>query len=132
AGGMGAPLTRLSPRTSHRSATTRPVRPLVFCLVLLAVGCSHAAKPANPRPSEAEELRTLLAELIAVDTSNPPGNELAAAQVAARWLREAGIEVQLFEPAPGRGNLLARLKGSGGGRPILVLAHLDTVPSKRE
>ena len=109
------------------------MRPLVFCLVLLAVGCSHAAKPApRSRASEAEELRTLLSELVAVDTSNPPGNELAAAQVAARWLREAGIEVELIEPAPGRGNLLARLKGSGGGRPILVLAHLDTVPSKRE
>jgi acetylornithine deacetylase/succinyl-diaminopimelate desuccinylase-like protein len=109
------------------------VRPLVFCLVLLAVGCSHAAKPASrSRPSEAEELRTLLAELVAVDTSNPPGNETAAAQVAARWLREAGIEAELIEPAPGRGNLLARLKGSGGGRPILVLAHLDTVPARRE
>ncbi|MDY7230114.1 M20/M25/M40 family metallo-hydrolase [Hyalangium rubrum] len=109
------------------------MRPLPFCLALLALGCSHAAGPApTARPREAEELRTLLSELVAVDTSNPPGNETAAAQVAARWLREAGIEVEILEPAPGRGNLLARLKGTGGGRPILVLAHLDTVPAKRE
>jgi acetylornithine deacetylase/succinyl-diaminopimelate desuccinylase-like protein len=109
------------------------MRYLPLCLTLVSLGCSHAAGPAaSPRPRAAEEFRTLLAELIAVDTSNPPGNETAAAQVAARWLREAGIEAEIIEPAPGRGNLLARLKGSGGGRPILVLAHLDTVPAKRE
>ncbi|KFE66047.1 M20/M25/M40 family metallo-hydrolase [Hyalangium minutum] len=110
------------------------MRSLPLCLTLIALGCSHAAGPASPsRPRTADtELRTLLAELVAVDTSNPPGNETAAAQVAAKWLREAGIEVEILEPAPGRGNLLARLKGTGGGRPILVLAHLDTVPAKRE
>jgi acetylornithine deacetylase/succinyl-diaminopimelate desuccinylase-like protein len=109
------------------------VRPLVFCLALFALGCSHAAAPAPAsRPREAEELRTLLAELVAVDTSNPPGNEVAAAQVAARWLREAGLEAEIIEPAPGRGNLLARLRGTGKGRPLLVLAHLDTVPARRE
>jgi acetylornithine deacetylase/succinyl-diaminopimelate desuccinylase-like protein len=109
------------------------MRSLPLCLTLIALGCSHAAGPApSSRPRGAEELRTLLAELIAVDTTNPPGNETAAAQVAARWLREAGIEAEILEPAPGRGNLLARLKGSGGGRPLLVLAHLDTVPAKRE
>ncbi len=77
-------------------------------------------------------MRALLAELIAVDTSNPPGNEAAAARVAERWLREAGIESQLFEPAPGRAHLVARLKGNGRARPVLVLAHLDTVPAVRE
>jgi acetylornithine deacetylase/succinyl-diaminopimelate desuccinylase-like protein len=110
------------------------MRPLLFVLALLAVpGCGHAAGPTRSAPPPAaEELRTLLAELIAVDTSNPPGNEAAAAQVAARWLREAGIESQLAESAPGRAHLIARLKGNGRARPVLVLAHLDTVPAKRE
>ena len=110
------------------------MRPLFFALVLLAVpGCGHAAAASRSAPPRAaEEMRTLLTELIAVDTSNPPGNEAAAAQVAARWLREAGIESQLAEPTPGRAHLLARLKGTGGGRPVLVLAHLDTVPARRE
>ncbi|MFE8595846.1 M20/M25/M40 family metallo-hydrolase [Archangium violaceum] len=110
------------------------MRPLFFALALLAVpGCGHAAAPSRSAPPRAaEEMRTLLSELIAVDTSNPPGNETAAAQVAARWLREAGIESQLFEPVPGRAHLIARLKGSGAARPVLVLAHLDTVPAKRE
>ena len=104
------------------------MRSLPLLLTLFALGNTHAAAPAAP-PSE---MRTLLAELIAVDTSNPPGNETAAAQVAARWLREAGIEAEIIEPAPGRGNLLARLKGSGRARPLLVLAHLDTVPAQRQ
>ncbi|QRK08999.1 M20/M25/M40 family metallo-hydrolase [Archangium violaceum] len=110
------------------------MRPLLFILALLAVpGCGHAAGTSrSTSPRAAEELRTLLAELIAVDTSNPPGNEAAAARVAARWLREAGIESQLVEPTPGRAHLLARLKGNGRARPVLVLAHLDTVPARRE
>ncbi|HYO53314.1 M20/M25/M40 family metallo-hydrolase [Archangium sp.] len=110
------------------------MRPLFFVLTLLAVpGCGHAAgQSRNAPPRTSEEMRTLLTELIAVDTSNPPGNEAAAAQVAARWLREAGIESQLVEPVPGRAHLLARLKGNGGARPVLVLAHLDTVPARRE
>ncbi|HZI03663.1 MAG TPA: M20/M25/M40 family metallo-hydrolase [Archangium sp.] len=110
------------------------MRPLFFALALLAVpGCGHAAAPSRSAPPRAaEEMRTLLTELIAVDTSNPPGNETAAAQVAGRWLREAGIESQLFEPVPGRAHLIARLKGSGGARPVLVLAHLDTVPARGE
>lgn len=108
------------------------MRQLPVLVTLLALGCSHAAGPRpGVRPSEEKEMRALLAELIAADTSNPPGNETAAAKVAARWLREAGIESELIEPSPGRGNLLARLKGTGGGKPILVLAHLDTVPAVR-
>ncbi|HEX8539200.1 MAG TPA: peptidase M20, partial [Cystobacter sp.] len=96
------------------------MRPLFFALALLAVpGCGHAAAPSRSAPPRAaEEMRTLLTELIAVDTSNPPGNETAAAQVAARWLSEAGIESQLFEPVPGRAHLMARLKGTGGARPV--------------
>ena len=109
------------------------MRSLSLCLVLIALGCSHAASPAaHARPQGSEKLRTLLSELIAVDTSNPPGNETAAAQLAARWLREAGLESELVEPAPGRGSLLVRLKGTGSARPLLVLAHLDTVPARRE
>ncbi len=110
------------------------MRALLLALALLVLpGCGHAAgRASSPRPEQAGEMRALLAELIAVDTSNPPGNEAAAARVAERWLREAGIESRLFEPAPGRAHLVARLKGNGRGRPVLVLAHLDTVPAVRE
>ena len=75
------------------------MRLLPFVIALFALGPSHAA---SSRPAPKDELRTLLAELVAADTSNPPGNETAAAQVAAKWLREAGIEAELIEPSPGR------------------------------
>ena len=101
----------------------RPVLPLLALLSLPARGLA-AEKP--------DELRTLLTELVAVDTSNPPGHEAEAARVAARWLREAGLDAQLIEAAPGRAHLLARLKGQGRARAVLVLAHLDTVPARRE
>src|SRR6218665_3957290 len=104
--------------------------PLLLVLALLAA--PGRVTPAHAPSQAPGEMRALLAELIAVDTSNPPGNEAAAAQVAARWLQEAGIPSQLDEPVPGRAHLIARLPGTGAARPVLVLAHLDTVPAKRE
>jgi acetylornithine deacetylase/succinyl-diaminopimelate desuccinylase-like protein len=71
--------------------------------------------------------RTLLDELIAVDTSNPPGNEELAARLVAARLRAAGIEPVLVPFAPGRANLVARLRGDGARRPLLLVAHLDVV-----
>ncbi len=71
--------------------------------------------------------RRLLDELVAVDTSNPPGNEDKAARLVAARLRAAGIEPVLVPFAPGRSNLVARLKGDGSKRPLLLLAHLDVV-----
>ena len=104
--------------------------PLLLVLALLAA--PGRVTPAHAPSQAPGEMRALLAELIAVDTSNPPGNEAAAARVAARWLQEAGIPSQLDEPVPGRAHLIARLPGTGAARPVLVLAHLDTVPAKRE
>ncbi|ATB31441.1 M20/M25/M40 family metallo-hydrolase [Melittangium boletus] len=105
--------------------------PLLLVLALLAA--PGRVTPAHAPPqAPGEEMRTLLAELIAVDTSNPPGNEAAAARVAARWLQEAGISSEFDEPVPGRAHLIARLPGTGAARPVLVLAHLDTVPARRE
>ena len=54
--------------------------------------------------------------------------------MAAR-LRAAGFaegDVQVFSPAPRKGNLVARLRGTGARKPILLLAHTDVVPARRE
>jgi acetylornithine deacetylase/succinyl-diaminopimelate desuccinylase-like protein len=72
----------------------------------------------------------LLRDLIRTDTTNPPGNEKPAAEILARYLGQAGIESQVLEAAPGRSNLVARLRGSGGGAPLLLLGHLDVVPAE--
>jgi acetylornithine deacetylase/succinyl-diaminopimelate desuccinylase-like protein len=78
-------------------------------------------------PKAIAEYRQLLADLIAVNSSNPPGNELAVAAVLKTTLEREGIPCTLYETAPGRGNLVARLKGNGKKRPLLLLGHLDVV-----
>ena len=70
-----------------------------------------------------------LSAYVQINTTNPPGNEAAAAQFLADRFRQAGIDVETFESAAGRGSVLARLKGSGGGRPVILLNHLDVVPA---
>lgn len=76
-----------------------------------------------------EESADVLANLIRIDTSNPPGGETAAANALARKLGDEGIASQVIESAPGRGNLYARLPGRGTRRPIVLLSHLDVVPA---
>jgi acetylornithine deacetylase/succinyl-diaminopimelate desuccinylase-like protein len=73
-----------------------------------------------------------LQELIRFNTVNPPGNELPLARYLDRVFRDNGIETQLFEPAPLRAALVARLRGSGARRPVLLMAHMDVVGVERE
>lgn len=71
----------------------------------------------------------LARDLIRVDTSNPPGSETAAARLIAGWLADRGIESELVGPDPERLNLVARIRGSGEGPSIMLLAHTDVVPA---
>lgn len=79
-----------------------------------------------------DELTRLVADLVAIDSVNPalvPGGagERAIAAFVARWLRAAGLETELEEAAPGRPNAVGVLRGSGGGRTLLLNGHTDTV-----
>lgn len=69
----------------------------------------------------------LCQRLLRLDTTNPPGAELVAAELLARELAEAGLEPVVLESAPGRGNVVARLRGTGAKPPLLLTAHLDVV-----
>jgi acetylornithine deacetylase/succinyl-diaminopimelate desuccinylase-like protein len=82
-----------------------------------------AAAAASPVETEA---RQLLEELVAVDTSH--GKETAALEPLLKRFRDAGVPAQIVESAPGRGNLVARVRGNGKKRPLLLLAHIDVVP----
>ena len=73
-----------------------------------------------------------LRRFIQVNTVNPPGHEMQLALVIERILAAAGIERTLMEPAPGRAALVGRLRGVGGGGPLLLLAHLDVVGVEAE
>ncbi|MET1232175.1 MAG: M20/M25/M40 family metallo-hydrolase [Candidatus Limnocylindrales bacterium] len=80
-----------------------------------------------------DEMVGHLQALIRLRTVNPPGDEILAARYLAGVLSEAGLEPVVLEPYPGRGNVIARLKGDGsGGGPLLLLAHLDVVPADPE
>jgi acetylornithine deacetylase/succinyl-diaminopimelate desuccinylase-like protein len=70
--------------------------------------------------------------LIRIDTSSPPGNETKAAEYLQKVLAAEGIPAQMFALDPRRANLVARLKGNGHKRPLLILAHTDVVPVQRE
>jgi acetylornithine deacetylase/succinyl-diaminopimelate desuccinylase-like protein len=83
-------------------------------------------------PTIQDEALRLLQALIRFDTTNPPGNELPAAQFVAEALRAVGYEPTVLESAPGRGNVIARLEGDGSERPLLLFGHLDVVPAEPE
>ena len=74
----------------------------------------------------------LVAALVAIDSVNPdlvPGGagEAEIADFAAGWLRDAGLEVELDEAAPGRPSVIAVAPGTGGGASLMLNAHMDTV-----
>ena len=98
-------------------------------VLLLLVGRPSAAEPPPPSASEQRvqrEARRLLAQLVGVETV--AANESRALGPIAEHLRKSGISAQIYESAPGRGNLVARVKGNGSKRPLLLLAHVDVVP----
>ena len=72
-----------------------------------------------------------LQAMIRMNTVNPPGNELPVARYLDSTFRAAGIETHLFEPTPGRGALVARLKGNGSKRPVMIMGHMDVVGVER-
>jgi len=103
---------------------------------LIAASLLPAAALDNRYPVDwaREEAETLeyFTTLLRVDTTNPPGNETRAAQAIEAILKREGIPVQLFALEPGRANLVARLKGDGSRRPLLLLGHTDVVGVQRE
>lgn len=70
--------------------------------------------------------------LIQINTTNPPGNEIAACQYLAEVFAQEKIPFQILESAPGRGNFIARLKGDGSEKPLLLTSHLDVVSCEKD
>ena len=94
-----------------------------------------AAKASAAGKSSPELGRNIYEELLEIDTSQSVGDTLRASKAMAQRLLAAGFpeaDVRVFETAPKRGNLVARLRGSGQRRPLLLLAHTDVVEAKRE
>lgn len=71
----------------------------------------------------------ILSELIKINTTNPPGNELPAAKYISEKLEEANIETEIIKSGENRGNVIGRIKGEKKEHSILLLSHLDVVPA---
>src|ERR1044072_6250756 len=79
-----------------------------------------------------DETVKILSEFIRIDTSNPPGNETKGAEYLKGILDRDGILSEIFDLEPGRGNIVARLKGNGKKRPLLLMGHIDVVGVERD
>jgi acetylornithine deacetylase/succinyl-diaminopimelate desuccinylase-like protein len=93
---------------------------------LLLVGAARAA-------DDVPEVARLLADVIRVDTSNPPGNEGKLAELLKSRFTGLGFEIEIVPtPQAGKSHFIARLRGDGSKRPILVAGHEDVVGVERE
>jgi acetylornithine deacetylase/succinyl-diaminopimelate desuccinylase-like protein len=79
-----------------------------------------------------EEALGHLQDYLRIETVNPPGNEIKSAHFFKTIFETNAIPSQVFEPSPGRGNILATLKGDDSKKPVLLLSHMDVVPAERD
>lgn len=107
---------------------------LAFALLLLP-GIAAAQAPAYDYARLRDEAAQLLSSYIQINTSAPPGNELATAKWLQAVMTKEGIESQILDTAElgaGRANFYARLKGDGSKKAIALVHHMDVVPATRE
>jgi acetylornithine deacetylase/succinyl-diaminopimelate desuccinylase-like protein len=94
-------------------------------LVCVAVVAGYAQAPDWPKVNE-ETLRHYQA-VVRMDTTDPPGNETRVVEYVKKVLEAEGIPLVTVGREPSRMNLIARLKGNGSKRPLLIMGHTDTV-----
>src|SRR5579862_3987030 len=104
---------------------------VLACAAALAV-VTHAQTPAVDWQAEHAEILKHFRALVQIDTSNPPGNEGKVVAYLKSVLDAEGIASETFALDPNRPNLVARLKGNGSKRPLLILAHTDVVSVQRD
>lgn len=116
---------------------------LALLLVAATARTASAQSPELPRRAAftagtadwtdvGREATELLQQYVRINTTNPPGNEIEAARWIQAVLARDGIESHIYEPAPGKANIVARLTGNGSARPIVLLNHMDVVEATPE
>jgi acetylornithine deacetylase/succinyl-diaminopimelate desuccinylase-like protein len=129
AAGGGAARDRCSPRGYAAAATLAGA--LLIGVAVLTQGPAAISAAAGGEPLAGDQIVELLRSYIRIDTSNPPGNELRAARFFKELFDREGIPSEIYEIAPGRANIIARLKGNGSKRPLLLMNHMDVVNAER-
>src|SRR5215510_8872249 len=100
----------------------------------MAISTRHPAQTTKSAPDQ-QLTREIYQQLIEINTTDSVGDCTAAAKAMAERLKTAGFpdeDVKVLGPNPRKGNLVARLRGSGLRKPILLLAHIDVVEAKRD
>jgi acetylornithine deacetylase/succinyl-diaminopimelate desuccinylase-like protein len=108
-----------------------PIAMRLLSLLFLLTSISTQAAEPDWQAVEKESL-TNLSALIRLDTSQPEGNEILAATYLQQVLAEQDIDSTIYESAPSRASIVARLKGNGERKPLLLLGHLDVVTVEPE
>jgi acetylornithine deacetylase/succinyl-diaminopimelate desuccinylase-like protein len=105
-------------------------------LALIALGAfAIAPAPAADPSADRQAFRDIYRELVEINTTDSVGDSVRAAEAMAARLRAGGLpaeDIRVLSSGPRKGNLVARLRGTGARRPLLLLAHLDVVEAKRE
>jgi acetylornithine deacetylase/succinyl-diaminopimelate desuccinylase-like protein len=101
----------------------------VSAAIVLCATVGHA----DELSPQQQAFRQIYQELVEINTTDSVGDTITAAEAMATHLRAGGLrDVQVLASGPRKGNMVARLKGTGSRRPLLLLAHLDVVEAKRE
>lgn len=116
---------------------TRTLRNLITA-ALVAATCPHPAwSQTTPLTPDLQQFRDIYKELVEINTTDSVGDNTQAARAMAARLKAGGFkdeDIQIIVPpgGPKKGNLVARFKGTGAKKPLLLLGHLDVVEAKRE
>jgi acetylornithine deacetylase/succinyl-diaminopimelate desuccinylase-like protein len=111
------------------------LRLLAISLTLISALAFAASLQAQDSDTADKLARDIYQQLIEINTTDSVGNTTVAAEAMAKRLRDAGYpasDVQVMGPNPRKGNLVARLRGTGARKPMLLTCHLDVVEARRE
>ena len=113
-----------------RTVGERVIRDLALVIGLVGCGLTPGARAQSPdwQATGTEAIR-LIQEYVRINTSNPPGDVLKAVDFLTGILQREGIPVKRYDSGAGRAIVLARLEGSGSAKPLLLLHHMDVVPT---
>ena len=104
---------------------------LIFSILLLLPAGAQERHPVQWDQVEKETLEHFQ-NLVRINTTNPPGNETPVAEYVKKVLEKEGISAELLALDPKRANMVARIKGNGSKRPILIMGHSDVVGVQKE
>lgn len=119
----------------HSLSTALHAVKVLITAVSLAVAAHAGAVPRTPADDASIKLATdIFKQLIEINTSHAAGSTTVAAEAMAKRLRDAGFaesDVVVMGPDPRKGNMVARLHGTGAHKPVLLIGHLDVVDANR-